>query len=234
MSIPQILHARITTPPVRDNCAARCNGCRDEAVKGLGGSVWDLLHAYPADSLVVDLGSDNHQRLCFHESTSQPLFHPSQIGFINLDGAAEALTTGAYHGTTELVQHQPCSLVAAQTKYTLQPQCTGSVLLTGDPPHGPKPYRQRYMGPMEGCARRHRYLTPTRRAAIQRPQPCNRLPATPWAHKSIRPPKLEQVLPTPIFGAEAGIELHQILWVVLHGSKHYILRSGESSGYPAS
>src|SRR5690349_17660080 len=47
------------------------------------------------------------------------------------------------HGASQFMQPHPGRLVALQPEHSLQSQGAGTVLLSGNPPHGAKPDRQR-------------------------------------------------------------------------------------------
>ena len=67
--------------------------------------------------------------LCFGFSAPLSLFGAADTGFVDLDGAREAIPTGPDHRPPQLVEPCPRRLVAAEPEHPLQAQGTDAVLL---------------------------------------------------------------------------------------------------------
>ena len=87
--------------------------------------------------------------------------HP---GVVEFDLPVQGLPGGVDHGPSELVQDPPGRLVPAETQLALQQQRRDSPLVRRHQIGGPKPHRQRGLGPVEDGAGGQRHLVATRRA----------------------------------------------------------------------
>lgn len=98
------------------------------------GCIGYLLHPYSPDSFPIDLRSNDYQRFSLHLPPAQTFFETTNVGLINLNNARQSISARPYHGPTQLMQHQPRSFVATQSKHPLQTKGAGAVFLTGHPP----------------------------------------------------------------------------------------------------
>ena len=154
------------------------------------------------------------------------------MGLVHLDVARQPVPARPNHRSAELVQPRPRRLVAPQAQGSLQPQGAHPTLLVGDPPHRPKPRRQRGSGVLKNRPRRHRGLVGAARALPPPLPDAPRLgPVTPRAPKSLRPPELFQIRPTRLLGRESALEFGQISRIILHHLVRYIVGLPESSKY---
>ena len=131
----------------------------------------------------------------------------------------------------ELVQPRPRRLVASQTQGSLQPQGAHPTLLVGDPPHRPKPRRQRRPRVLEDRPRRHRGLVGAVRALPPPPGRARPSPITTRAPKSLRPPELLQIRLTRLLRSRIGARIRPDPGILLHRPVRYILGLPESSKY---
>src|SRR5664279_2578762 len=110
--------------------------------------------------------------------------------------------------------------------------------MTGHPPHGTKPDRQRRPRILENRSCRYRYLIAATRTL---PEPRSERPSfgviaarTP---KPFWPAQAEQILSAGLLAAKPRFEFRKSPGIVLHhlfhGSLHYLLWSPESSRYPS-
>src|SRR5664279_1944093 len=110
--------------------------------------------------------------------------------------------------------------------------------MTGHPPHGTKPDRQRCPRILENRSCRYRHLIPATRTL---PDPRSERPSfgviaarTP---KPFWPAQAEQILSAGLLAAKPRFEFRKSPGIALHhlfpGSLRYLLWSPESSGYPS-
>src|ERR1019366_1313188 len=116
-------------------------------------------------------------------------------------------------------------------------QGADSIFLTGHPPHGTKPDRQRGSRILKNRPRRHRDLMPATGTlpASRSQRPRFGLAAARTA-KPFWPAQAEQIVPAVLLAAESSFEFRQCPRIVLlqlfHKPPHYLLWLPESSGYP--
>src|SRR6266496_2070245 len=141
--------------------------------------------------------------------TPRPLFSAADIGFVDLDGAREAIPAGSNHRPAQFVEPRPGCLVATQPKHPLQAQGTDAVLLAGDEPHRQEPHPQRLARPLEDRAGRQRRFSSTCPAVKHPTRRYPRLPnrsASP-ANEPLRPTQPPDIVPASRLGAEPIIHL---------------------------
>jgi hypothetical protein len=158
------------------------------------------------------------------------LFHSPKIGLVHLHPSAHAVSARPYHRSPEFVQPCPSGLVASQSQDRLQPNRTGTVLLTCKPIHSPKPVRQGLARVLKDRPRRDRCLMAALSAL--HPHRAHRPVAIRDAFrttKPLRPAHLEQVIPTCLLRSKPSLEFPQIAGIILHAAKHYSLGLPESS-----
>src|ERR1019366_7632991 len=118
-------------------------------------------------------------------------------------------------------------------------QGADSIFLTGHPPHGTKPDRQRGSRILKNRPRRHRDLMPATGTlpASRSQRPRFGLAAARTA-KPFWPAQAELIVPAVLLAAESSFEFRQCPRIVLlqlfHKPPHYLLWLPESSGYPNS
>src|ERR1035441_10588824 len=132
------------------------------------------------------------------------------------------------------MQTRPCRLITAPAEHTLQRYGAHPVLLAGQPPHGAKPHSQWRARRLKHRARGHRNLIAAagalNTARLLRPALAG---FTSRTTESVRPAKIEQILPASLLRAEAPLKLQKRPRIILfHGPEHYRLGLPESNGYP--
>ncbi len=89
------------------------------------------MHANPADPRPILLSGDNHQGFLEAEPAGQSLLQTAHIAFLHFDSAGQQVAPRSYQGAAQFMQPWPGGLITLQPEYSLQPQCTGAVLLGG-------------------------------------------------------------------------------------------------------
>ena len=139
------------------------------------------------------------------------------------DKSVEAVAAGANHRAAKLVQPGPGRLIASQAQILLKTFGARSILLAGDPPHGPKPHQKRLPSPLKDGSRCHRDLASTLRTAKQQPPRPPRLPAiTRRTDEPVRPAHLNQVLHAGLFRRKPRFEFHKRPRIIFHAPILYI------------
>src|SRR5271167_2529413 len=141
MPVSVVRDGGISPPAIGVEEAAGFNAVLHERRETGGGSVGDVPQPDAPGSPAILLRCDRDQSLAFGSAPVTAGLQAAQIALIHLDGAAKPVPTRPDHGPPQLMQTRPGRLVASPTQHLLQPQCADSVLLAGDPPHGPKPDR---------------------------------------------------------------------------------------------
>ena len=163
-----------------------------------GGHVLDPVEANAADALAVLLGCDRNDGLALDLSAPFVLFRAADVGFVDLDRAAECVATRPNHGAAQLVQPGPGRLVAAEPEHPLQPERADAVLLAGNEPHGHEPGSERLARALENGAGGERRARVTAAAAQQIVRHRPRLVAhtAMRADEALRPAQASNVLST--------------------------------------
>jgi hypothetical protein len=115
----------------------------------------------------------------------------------------------------------------------VETQGAHAILLTGNPPHGAKPNRQRQMTVLEdgSCADRHLIAAMLAKPARPTNQP-GLGHIAPWTDPSAGPAQCRKVFDTSIVAAESPFQLeHRPGKIHVHAHKIYILGSAASSKY---
>jgi len=143
--------ATVTGPAVGRYYRAYFHDVLDETDQAWSCDIGDLSETYPTEPLGrVNLnGYDDYGfGLCL--STTNTLFLSTNVRLVNLNMSTEHVPARAYHGTAELVQPSPSSLIAAQPEDSLQAQSAYAELLISEVPHCMEPYTQGF-----SCAFEH-------------------------------------------------------------------------------
>jgi hypothetical protein len=209
----------VAAPTVRVDHCARLYSTSYEGGQIGRSTACNLLHADTSEALRgVDFNSDSND--CFRSgvSSESPVLLATDIGFIDLNDAAQAIPFRSNHGPPELVQPRPSRLITAQSQDTLQAQRTRAILLTGQIPHGTKPSNERQTGVLKDRAGGNGNLTP---ASCAQPKTTRHRPPF-WitalrANESLWPPQRSQIAPTCLLRGEAPLQLGQRPRVVFHG-----------------
>ncbi len=123
----------VAAPGVGEDGGARLDRLLDEGNESRCGHIGDATHPHSTESAALSLGSDHHDRLIPGMAATDPtLFHAAYIGLIDLNFPAQVISARPDHGSAQLVQPDPCRLVAAQAEHSLKPERADPVLLIGD------------------------------------------------------------------------------------------------------
>ena len=139
----------------------------------------------------------------------------TDVGLIDLDTSAQPIPARPNHRPSQFVQPRPGGQVAAQTQHPLQPHRAGSILLTSHIPHGAEPQAQRLACVLKNRPRSDRGLVPA--AATDQPPTSGgpgRASLAARADKTVRPTKLDEVIPTSLVRGESTLKFQQGLGVV--------------------
>ena len=225
--IPGLLESVVAQPAIRVDEAPGRDRLPDERLQTVRRRIGDLAHPDATQATPADLlNCHGNQHLIQLTPAPRAGLRCTPMGLVHLDVARQPVPARPNHRSAELVQPRPRRLVAPQA------QGAHPTLLVGDPPHRPKPRRQRGSGVLKNRPRRHRGLVGAARALPPPLPDAPRLgPVTPRAPKSLRPPELFQIRPTRLLGRESALEFGQISRIILHHLVRYILGLPESSKY---
>src|ERR1035438_4407222 len=111
--------SQIVFPAVGSDRASRRNRLSNEPVQPRAGRVRYRTQADAPDALSILLGGDDNQSLFLCPSADCAGFFSAPVGLVHLDNAIQPVAAGANHGPTQLMQHRPGRLVAAQAENSL-------------------------------------------------------------------------------------------------------------------
>ena len=217
MTIPSAIQTFVSVPTISSNLETYMNVVQNEFMKTFGQDIRHHSHTYSARPSSPDFGGYCNNRFSICPTPSDLCSNSTKIGFINFDRAIQLVPSGLSHSTTQFVKPLPCSIVAPKTKNSLQPKCAGSMLLTGNEPHGEKPSAKRFASLMKQCSCCNRSLTLALSAQknsslnqrwIFRVYPAGRAPET------FRPSKFGDILEAVFFAAKPVIKFLKRSWVV--------------------
>ena len=172
--------------------ASLTNACRLSADASGDLAHPDATQATPADLL----NCHGNQHLIQLTPAPRAGLRCTPMGLVHLDVARQPVPARPNHRSAELVQPRPRRLVAPQAQGSLQPQGAHPTLLVGDPPHRPKPRRQRGSGGPEESS------PPSPRSGGRSPRTATTAAgrATPWSRHTAGteiPPTTGAVPDTP-------------------------------------
>ena len=170
-------------PAIGDHPRARRRGPGDEGMKAARGEIPDRRQPDAARLALgrqFDRASDAHLAL---RAAALPtggrllLRAQRQRGLIDFDQVLKQAAIGGDHGTAQLVQQEPGTLVAAEPELSLELQGGDAVRVAGHDVGGHEPCLQGQVAAMHDCACAHRgFLAagctfPARPATLQFPAP---------------------------------------------------------------
>jgi hypothetical protein len=92
----------------------------DEGQQTAGGDVGNAPQSNAADAVAFLLRGHHHDGLGRGLPAADARLRAAHVGLIDLDLAAETISTGTDHGATKLVEPDPGGLVAAQPQDPLE------------------------------------------------------------------------------------------------------------------
>ncbi len=203
-----------------------------EAIGGDGGTCGDVSGSELLDGGSCEIGYDLHP-----DSTGRPSppfdcnqnqrgVAPSELatapqsclssphpGLVHLNLAAKRVPRRVHHRATELVQHHPRGLVAAESQLLLQEEGRQPTLIRRHQIRSPKPRHERGLRIVEDCPGRHRDLIAAG-GTLPAPAACQavrgRLTA-PRTPEPIWPAACRQILRASVLAGKLLLELPQAL-----------------------
>jgi len=189
--------------------------------------IWNSGHAYPADSLTVFLSRNYNHRFGTYVPSTNPFLRGTPITVVHLHPPAQSFSSWPDHRPPQFVQPCPCCLVATQPQNPLNPQGTGTCLLTGHQPDPTKPQRKRLVSILENGSGGNRCLKSARstiyQPSIRKPSPSI---GTSWTRKTVGPPEIKKVLPACLFRGKPAFEFQKRSGVILHITILYVVVTG--------
>jgi len=221
MAISSAIQAIISAPTISPNLGTNLNVVQDESMKAFRRNIRHHCHTYSARPFSPDFGGYSNNRLSFSPTPSDLRSNSTNIGFINFDRPLQLVPSGSNHPSTQFVQPHPCSVVAPEAKNSLQAKSAGSMLLTGNEPHGEEPSPKWFVSLVEQCSCGNKSFTFALSAQekasfhqrwILRCYPAGRAPET------FRPSKFSDILEAVIFAAKPVIKFLKRSRVVSPGN----------------
>lgn len=180
--------------------------------EGVLAEVRNYLHAdAPCSSSPLLHRDCDQNRFATFELTAatQPRLRTSDPRVVEFNVAVQRLARGVHHGASELVQQQPSGLVPPEGQLALEQQRRDPTFVGRHQIGGPKPDRQRKLGPVQDRSRGQRSLVSTLGAfatlpvAEREPSPVT----TAWASKALGPSTGLEVLPAAFLVRELSLKL---------------------------
>jgi hypothetical protein len=210
------LQTHIRIQPIGSHYASRLNRGSYKAVQAVAREIGDMSQPDSTDTPAILLRGYDDERLILGTTAPDAFCRGAPERLVHFHRAMQPIPAGSNHCTAKLVKQRPSSSVTAKSENPLQAECTDTILLTRDMPHRPKPNCQRQAAILKNRSGTNRRLVPTPAAKQQTPahQPGGTNAAT-GANKSVRPPQLEQIAPTAIFGRKPSFQFQQRPRVIL-------------------
>src|SRR3990170_1952579 len=101
--------------------------------------IFDLMQADSSGVIVFILNRNHNQGFTSSTPSTFSRTRSSNIGFIDLNGAFQAITARTYHRNPQFVQQRPCRFIPVKSKNSVKAQRTNSMLLANHLPHSSKP-----------------------------------------------------------------------------------------------
>lgn len=141
MVISVARQAIVTGPAIGRYYRAYFHDVLDEADQAWSCDIGDLSETYPTEPLGrVNLNGYDDYGFGLRLSATNTRFLSTNVRFVNLNMSSEHVPAWTYHGTAELVQPSPSSLIAAQPEHSLHAQSAYAELLISEVPHCLEPY----------------------------------------------------------------------------------------------
>src|ERR1022692_233367 len=212
------LQGQISQPAVGVDDAARFYRVLQKGHQACGRGVYNLAHPNPTDPGPIFLSGNDNQGFIQIEPAGQALLQTADVAFIYLHSAREQITPRSYHGAAQFMQQCPRCLIPFQSQHSLQSQRASPVLLSGHPPHGAKPHRQRSPRILEDRSGCDRSLVPTPGTLPQTSHRPRFLRSAVGTAETRRPTESCQIRPTRVLGSEVRLKLRQITRILFHHS----------------
>src|SRR2546425_11885648 len=114
----------VALPAVSDDDRPPFHVRLDEADERARRSVWHYLEADPSGSHPPHLDGGHDERLLTQlAAAAQPGLRPAHVALVHLHPLVQQLAVWAHHGASELLEHRPGCLVAADPQLSLELQC---------------------------------------------------------------------------------------------------------------
>ena len=217
-----VIQAFVSAPTISPDLGTNLNVVQDESMETFRRNIGHHSHAYSARSFSSDFGGYRNNRLSLSPTPSGLCSNSTYIGFINFDRSMQLVPSSSNHPSPQFVKPLPCSVVAPKAENSLQAKSAGSVLLTGNKPHGEKPNTKRFVSLMKQCSCSNGSLAFALSAQekasphqgwIFRCYPAGRAPET------FRPSKFSNILEAVVFGAKPVIKFLKRSRVVSPGNR---------------
>ena len=161
--------------------------------------------------VAVILHGHNHVRFVFRPAAPFSGSSAAEKGFIHFHHMLQKIAgITVAHGIPNLVEQGPGGGVG-NFQQSLQQFRRTSPFVSSDQIHGPEPFYERQMRPVEHGVCRNRGLTPTLLALKQLPiiNPVRLGMTTPGTGKSMGPPDFFEVFETLLFGLKTSLKLKE-------------------------
>jgi len=215
---PLLLQPFVGAPSICDNHGPRFDRHLDEREERLGGGIRNPTHPNPTDPSAVHLRRYDQQSLIPQVPTASSGLNTADERFVYLHFATQPTPVRPHHRTPQFLETGPSGFVAPQLEQALQSQSADSVLLVGDPPHGPEPSPQRKVTPVKNRPRCHGGLVSApgahQQASAGFPSTSG---AASHANKPRRPAIADQVCPARRLCGKPFLEFGKGSRIVLHG-----------------
>jgi hypothetical protein len=150
-----------------------------------------------------------NQRLtgCTSPSFSRPF--ATDINFVNLDSARQAISARSHHGSTKLMEPYPYGFISLEPQNSLESHGADSILLTDYVPNRAKPKLKRFSSILKDGPCRHRGFGLTSCAMVQvatgYPRP---VISTTRTSKTFRPSKVDYIFQAHLLGVKPLFKFH--------------------------
>jgi hypothetical protein len=211
----------IPRPSVGSDRSAGFHALDHERMETRSRGVGDTAHPNAPSPTPLLLRGHHDERLVGLPAARMPFIQRPPVGLVHFHTTGQAIPSRTHHGPAKFVEPGPSRFIAPQPQDPLESQRARAGLLTGHPPHGPKPLTQRGMSVLEQRAGGDRSLIAAD-TALHAPRGQESPPtvAALRATVSIRPPDREEIASTSILCGEERVELRFRTRVFFHTQKH--------------
>jgi len=150
-----------------------------------------------------------NQRFTCSTSSSFPRSFATDINFVNLDRARQAISARSHHGSAKLMKPYPYSFISWESQNSLESHGTDSIFLADYMPNRPKPKLKRFSSILKDGPCRYRGFVLTLRTMVQLATGNPRLfSSTAGTPKTIRPSKADYIFYARLLGVKPSFKFH--------------------------
>jgi len=210
MFVAHDLHTVIPRPGISPDLGPCLHVIPYESPKARCRQVRDFCHTNPTRTTSTYFNRYCDDCLSLDTPTTNILFDSPDVCFINFNLCGQLIPARKDHGTTQLMEPGPCSIITPKTKDPFQPEGASSMFLTHHKPHGEKPGSKRFVTSMKQSPGNDGSLPlafSTEEEAAPHQGRLVRLYTTNGTNKAFRPAKPRNIFKASVLAAKPFVKL---------------------------